>query len=113
MRIYLNTGGYKGVHDGSNAGGDFTDDEVALQAYTIERGSSGLEGLNEAQECARLRTSVLDVVVVDVQLRGSICALGSVECDGGVCSAESVVKDVASPCPVVVAILRSLMTTRS
>lgn len=45
-------------HDGRHGGGDFTDDEVALEPDTVEGNAGGLERLDEVDHCRRLRTSI-------------------------------------------------------
>ena len=75
---------------------------MRLEADAIEGHILGLERLHQAQQRRCLRARILDVVLVDVQLRVRIrCACG-VERDLDVGRAEGVVEDVRAPSAVVV-----------
>lgn len=76
---------------------------MALEPYTIERGTGGLERLDKVQQGSSLSTGILDVIVIDVELGGRISRASRVQSDSGISCAQGVVEDVASPCSVVVA----------
>ena len=78
------------------------DDEVALEADTVYRHALLLERLDEVEHRGRLRARLLDVVVVDVQLRVRVCRAGGLKCDGDVGGVERVVEDVRPPGTIVV-----------
>lgn len=61
------------LHDGLQAGGDLTDDEVALEANTVKRDAVRFERCHEVEQSGRLGASVLDVVLVDVELGVGVC----------------------------------------
>ena len=82
--------------------GDLPDDEVALEADTVNRDAVGEELFDEVEHRGRLRARLLDVVVVDVQLRVRVRRAGGLKCDGDVGRVESVVEDVRAPGTIVV-----------
>ena len=82
--------------------GELADDEVALEAYTIERHVRGLEALDKVQHRRRLRARLLDVVVVDIELRVRVRASRGVQGDLDVVGAEGVVEHVSAPGTVIV-----------
>ena len=78
------------------------DDEVALEADTVDRHALLLQRLDEVEHRGRLCAGLLDVVVVDVQLRVRVRRAGGLKCDGDVGRVEGVVEDVRPPGTVVV-----------
>ena len=53
-----------------------------------------------------LCTSVFDVIVVNIQLSARVSRASSIEGDGNEARSESVVKDVASPCTIIIAVVK-------
>ena len=82
---------------------DLADNEVALEADTVERNARGLERLDEVEQGGCLRAGVLDVVFVDVDLGARVCCASGVEGDLDVVRAEGIVEDVATPGTIIVA----------
>ena len=82
--------------------GELADDEVALEADTIERDVCGLEALDEVQHRCRLCARLLDVVVVDVQLRVGVGCPRCFERNRDVARVEGVEEDVLAPGTIVV-----------
>ena len=85
------------LHDGRQPGRNRADDEVALEADTVNWHTVGDELLHEVEHRGDVRARVLDVVVVDVQLRGRVGGARSLEGDRDVARAERVVEDVGTP----------------
>ena len=75
---------------------------MALEADTIDGDAIGEELFDEVEHRGRLRARLLDVVVVDVQLRVRVRRAGGLKCDGDVGRVEGVVEDVRPPGTVVV-----------
>ena len=90
------------LQDGLEAAGDLPDDEVALEADAVERHAGREELLDEVEHGCRLGARLLDVVVVDVQLRVRVRRARRLERDRDVGRAERVVEDVRAPRTVVV-----------
>ena len=98
---------------GRKARRDLADDEVALEADTVDRHALLLERLDEVEHRGRLRARLLDVVVVDVQLRVRVRRASRVERDLDEARAERVVEDVLAPGTVVVERLCILLPVRT
>ena len=81
---------------------DLADDEVALEADTVEWDACRLERLDEVEQRGRLGAGVLNVVLVDVELGGRVGGARGLESDADVGLAEGVVEDVRTPCAVIV-----------
>ena len=75
---------------------------MRLESDAIEWHARGLQRLHKVEERRRLRARILDVVLVDVQLRIRIRRARSLERDLDVGRAEGVVEDVRATGAVVV-----------
>ena len=87
---------------GLERGGDLADDEVALEADTIDGSVCGLERLDEVEHGGGLGALLLDVVVVDVELGSGIGGACGLQGSRDVGGAESVVEDIAAPGTIIV-----------
>ena len=81
---------------------DLADDEVALEADTVEWDACGLERLDEVEQRGRLGAGVLNIILVDVELGGGVGSARGLESNADVGLAEGVVEDIRAPCAVIV-----------
>ncbi len=81
----------------ARTGGGAADDEMALEANTIDLCARCLHGLDQLDGKVGLGAVVLQVVVVVVQLGVGVGGLGGLEGKGKVVSAEGLEEDAVSP----------------
>lgn len=98
---YFDAEGRESLELGLQTGGDLPNDEMALEANTVDGYAIGLEGLHEVQHRGSLRACVLEVVLVDVQLGIGVCGTSGLEGSSDVGGAERVVEDVGPPGAIV------------
>ena len=92
----------EGLEVGLEVGGDLTDDEVALEADAVDGDVGGLERFDEVEHSGSFGALLLNVIVVDVELRSGIGSACGLEGGRNVGGAEGVVEDVAAPGSVIV-----------
>lgn len=76
---------------------------MTLETDTVQLHTGVQHGLGEIEEGCRLRTGVLVVVFIDVELGTGIGGRCSLERDVDVCRTESVVEYISTPSSVVIA----------
>ena len=79
-----------------------SDEQMTLKTNAVQRDSIGLELLDQVHHGGVLRTTILEVVVVDIQLDGRVGGLGCFEGNGNVVLAEGVVEDAGAVCSILV-----------
>ena len=82
--------------------GELADNEVALEAYTIERDVVRLEAVHEVEHRGGLRTGLLDVIVVDVELRIRVRSPGSIQGNRDEVSTKGIVENIGAPSSIIV-----------
>ena len=90
------------AHDRVHCGWHFSDNEVTLEADTVELDAGVQHGLGEVEERGRLRACVLVVVLIDVELSGRVSRGRSLKADVDIGRAKGVVEDIRAPSTIVI-----------
>lgn len=75
---------------------------MSLQTNTVDAKAVGLDKLGDADSACSLGTTILEVVVVVVELGGRVCSQNHAESNGDECLADDTVEDTVTVSSVLI-----------